>query len=71
MALDQQLTTYEEEEEGKEMTFLEHLEELRWHLIRSVAAIVILSIAVFIAKDVLAQETAVEGFLSGRLGIDP
>ena len=53
MALDQQLTTYEEEEEGKEMTFLEHLEELRWHLIRSVAAIVILSIAVFIAKDVV------------------
>lgn len=53
MALDQELTTLEEEGEGKEMTFLEHLEELRWHLIRSVAAIVIISIAVFLAKDVV------------------
>lgn len=51
MALDQ--LTYEEEEEGKEMTFLEHLEELRWHLIRSVLAIVIISIAVFLAKDIV------------------
>lgn len=51
MALDQ--LTFDEEEEEKEMTFLEHLEELRWHLIRSVAAIVILSIAIFIAKDLV------------------
>ena len=36
---------------GKEMTFLEHLEELRWHLIRSVIAILVLAIAVFLAKD--------------------
>ncbi len=35
----------------KEMTFLEHLEELRWHLIRSVIAIFALAIAVFLAKD--------------------
>lgn len=35
------------------MTFLEHLEELRWHLIRAVAAIVILSIIVFLAKDIV------------------
>ena len=52
MALDQ-VSTYEHEEEGKEMTFLEHLEELRWHLIRAVAAIVILSIIVFLAKDIV------------------
>lgn len=45
MALDQI------EEEGKEMSFLDHLEELRWHLIRSVASILVFSIAAFIFKD--------------------
>lgn len=34
-----------------EMSFLEHLEELRWHLIRSVLAIVIGAIVAFILKD--------------------
>ncbi len=38
-------------EEVKEMTFLEHLEELRWHLMRSLVAILALSIVVFLAKD--------------------
>lgn len=33
-----------------EMSFLEHLEVLRWHLIRSVSAIFIVAIAAFIAK---------------------
>lgn len=33
-----------------EMTFIEHLEELRWHLIRAFAAITIITIAVFLAK---------------------
>ena len=37
-------------EEG-EMTFLEHLEELRWHLIRSLIAIVVFAIGIFVAKD--------------------
>jgi len=31
--------------------FLEHLEELRWHLVRSIIAIVAVAIVVFIAKD--------------------
>src|SRR6476469_2602068 len=31
-----------------EMSFIDHLEELRWHLIRSVIAIVIAAIIVFI-----------------------
>jgi sec-independent protein translocase protein TatC len=35
----------------REMTFLEHLEELRWHLIRSAVVIVALAIVVFLAKD--------------------
>ena len=32
----------------KEMTFIEHLEELRWHIIRSVAAILIFMIAAWV-----------------------
>ena len=35
----------------KEMSFLEHLEELRWHLIRSSLAVVIVGTIAFIAKD--------------------
>lgn len=35
-------------EQQKEMSFLGHLEELRWHLVRSVAAIFILAITFFI-----------------------
>jgi len=34
-----------------EMSFLDHLEELRWHLIRSVLAIVIIGSAAFLMKD--------------------
>ena len=34
-----------------EMSFLDHLEELRWHLIRSVIAILIVAIVAFIFKD--------------------
>ncbi len=37
--------------EEKEMSFLDHLEELRWHLIRSLIAIVIFTIAAFAAKS--------------------
>ena len=42
MALDQEFDEeLEEGIEGKEMTFVEHLEELRWHLLRSIASILI------------------------------
>jgi len=34
-----------------EMSFLDHLEELRWHLIRSVLAILIVATVAFIFKD--------------------
>lgn len=37
----------------KEMSFLEHLEELRWHIIRSILAVVILMIIAFIFKSFL------------------
>ena len=35
----------------KEMSFLDHLEELRWHLIRSTFAVVIVATLAFIFKD--------------------
>ncbi|WP_437373777.1 twin-arginine translocase subunit TatC [Maribacter litoralis] len=34
-----------------EMSFLDHLEELRWHLIRSVLAVVIIGIVAFLMKE--------------------
>lgn len=37
----------------KEMSFLEHLEELRWHLIRSLASIGIFAILAFIYRDII------------------
>jgi len=37
----------------KEMSFLEHLEELRWHLIRSLASIGVFAIIAFIYRDVI------------------
>ncbi|MCB0583744.1 MAG: twin-arginine translocase subunit TatC [Phaeodactylibacter sp.] len=43
-------------EEGKEMSFLDHLEELRWHIIRSLVAIVSLGIILFIFQKWLFRE---------------
>lgn len=40
----------EQEKEGQ-MSFLQHLEELRWRLVRSAVAILVFAIAAFIAKD--------------------
>jgi len=37
----------------KEMSFLDHVEELRWHLVRSSAAILIFGIIAFLMKDFL------------------
>ncbi len=41
----------ESKEEGKEMTFLQHLEALRWHLVRSAAVIMIFAISAFCMND--------------------
>lgn len=43
----------EEEETGaeKEMTFIEHLEELRWHILRSVIAILIFMVGAWIFRS--------------------
>lgn len=50
MPLDQ-LTDEEIDAEGKEMSFLDHLEELRWHIIRAVGAILVFTIVAFIFID--------------------
>lgn len=48
----QQIPADQQEIEGQnEMTFLDHLEELRWHIIRAFASIFILAIAAFLSKE--------------------
>ena len=37
----------------KEMTFFDHLEELRWHIIRSVIAVFVLMVAAFALKKII------------------
>lgn len=39
------------EQDASQMSFLDHLEELRWHLIRSLGAIMVFAIAAFLLKD--------------------
>jgi len=39
----------------KEMSFLEHLEELRWHVVRSLAAVLVFTIAAFIEAPWIFQ----------------
>lgn len=48
MPLDQIDVDNMQEQETQEMTFLEHLEELRWHIIRSLIAIVSFGIILFL-----------------------
>ena len=40
----------------KEMSFLEHLEELRWHLIRSLIAIAVFAILAFVFRNFVFKE---------------
>ncbi|MUP44141.1 twin-arginine translocase subunit TatC [Gramella sp. BOM4] len=72
----------EEQQPAAEMSFLDHLEELRWHLIRAVLAVVIAGSIAFLLKgfifDVLLFGPARGDFfsydmlcrISTRLGID-
>ncbi|MFO7824705.1 MAG: twin-arginine translocase subunit TatC [Cyclobacterium sp.] len=48
MALDQYK---EEEEEENGMSFLDHLEQLRWHLLRSISAILVFMVLAFLSKS--------------------
>jgi sec-independent protein translocase protein TatC len=47
--------------DDKEMSFIDHLEELRWHLIRSLVAILVFTVVAFIYKD----------FFFGRIVLGP
>lgn len=38
------------------MSFLEHLEELRWHIIRSFLAIIVMAVVAFVAKNFIFDE---------------
>jgi sec-independent protein translocase protein TatC len=52
MALDQDWDEeLDEDKDGTEMSFLDHLEELRWHIIRSIASILIFTIAAWIFRN--------------------
>ncbi len=54
-----------------EMSFLEHLEELRWHIIRSILAVVILMIAAFVFKNFIFDSVIMAprkpGFFTNRI----
>lgn len=52
MAIDQDWDQeHNDEKDGTEMSFFDHLEELRWHIIRSVASIFIFTIAAWIFRN--------------------
>jgi len=55
MALDQ-VDVDQLEQEEKEMSFLDHLEELRWHIIRSLIAIVGIGTTLFIFNNWLFEQ---------------
>nr|MBI1232440.1 twin-arginine translocase subunit TatC [Cytophagales bacterium] len=57
MALDQ----YKDEEEEDGMSFLDHLEQLRWHLLRSISAILVFMVLAFLSK----------GFVFGTVILGP
>jgi sec-independent protein translocase protein TatC len=54
-----------------EMTFLQHLEELRWHIIKSLGAVVAGAVVAFIFKDFLFDRVILApnnpGFITNRL----
>jgi sec-independent protein translocase protein TatC len=57
--------------EYAEMSFLEHLEELRWHIIRSALAVVIFAVIAFILKDFIFNTVILNprtpGFWTNRM----
>nr|MBS0036713.1 twin-arginine translocase subunit TatC [Saprospiraceae bacterium] len=55
MALDQVDVDKLESRDPNKMSFLEHLEALRWHIIRSFIGIVLIGIVVFLMKDFVFQ----------------
>lgn len=50
---DADLQQYAPADEEKSMSFLDHLEELRWHIIRAFGAIIVFAIAAFVSKEIV------------------
>jgi sec-independent protein translocase protein TatC len=44
-----------QQKDANEMTFFEHVEALRWHIIRALASVVVVSLVVFASKDFVFQ----------------
>jgi sec-independent protein translocase protein TatC len=63
-----------EEKESKEMSFLDHLEELRWRLVRSAAVVVVIAIAIWIFQEWIIDNVFLSmkdpSFISFRLMCD-
>jgi sec-independent protein translocase protein TatC len=57
-----------------EMSFLDHLEELRWHIIRSIVAIMVFAILAFVFKEIIFDEIILapknKDFFSNRILCD-
>jgi sec-independent protein translocase protein TatC len=60
-----------ENEPKSEMTFLEHLEVLRWHLVRSAFAVLVFATLAFLFKDIVFDQILLApkspNFISNRL----
>jgi sec-independent protein translocase protein TatC len=58
----------------QEMSFLEHLEELRWHIIRSLLAIAVMFVVAFILKKIIFDQIIMAprnpGFFTNRILCD-
>ena len=56
---------------NSEMSFLDHLEELRWHIVRSILAILVFAIVAFIFHTAIFDQVLLapktEGFITNRL----
>jgi sec-independent protein translocase protein TatC len=60
-----------EASEEKEMSFWDHLEELRWHIVRSVAAVIIIAVVAFLNRHLVFDEIILapkdSDFITNRL----
>ncbi|HYQ58182.1 MAG TPA: twin-arginine translocase subunit TatC [Draconibacterium sp.] len=71
--MSEEQTTKKKAEKNKsnEMSFLEHLEELRWHIIRSAAAIMVFAVVAFVLKtfifDVVILSPRMPDFWTNRM----
>ncbi|MFO8129346.1 MAG: twin-arginine translocase subunit TatC [Bacteroidales bacterium] len=55
----------------REMSFWEHLEELRWHIVRSLAAVILLGIVAFLNRNIIFDDIILaprdSGFITNQL----